>query len=210
MTSGAEEPTGPRRFTVSISHRALLTGGVVVGAILIGVGAFALGHATTSHSQASVSQAGTSRSTSTTRPTAPITTTTAAPTTTAPLPPPTTNPLRQVLAPATVQSVTNECAVAVTTSADGNVSPLFGPGGCLNTNAWHWYASSYPQFMAIGPNVTETQVITAMCDITNKTLPTLESASQLAAAYYGWGFASDPAFDQWPFYPNYSSNECGG
>ena len=59
------------------------------------------------------------------------------------------------------------------------------------------------------PNVTETRVITAMCDIANKTLPTVQSASQLAAAYYGWGFASDPAFAQWPFYPNYSSNECG-
>lgn len=51
------------------------------------------------------------------------------------------------------------------------------------------------------PNVTETRVITAMCDIANKTLPTVQSASQLAAAYYGWGFASDPAFAQRPTIP---------
>jgi hypothetical protein len=62
--------------------------------------------------------------------------------------------------------------------------------------------------MGAGPNVSESQMIATMCGITS-TFPTIENASMLAAAYYGWSFASDPTFSQWP-YPNGSANECGG
>jgi hypothetical protein len=63
--------------------------------------------------------------------------------------------------------------------------------------------------MTLGPSVSEAQVIQVLCSTGNSTLPTLENASQLAAAYYGWNFASDPAFKQWPFYPSVQTHECG-
>lgn len=208
------------RLTFSISRRTLLLIGASAGAIAIAAGAFALGHTTASPNRLTanrrrptypvkVSQPPTTvpteKATIPSTTTVPATTTTVPQTTTT-----TTSPLRQILAPASTAPVVNECSIPVITSADGNVSPLFGTGGCINVRAWQWYANSYPQVMSLGPSVTESEVIATMCSITDRTIPTIDNASTLAAAYYGWAFASDPRLTQWPYYPNVSSNECSG
>jgi hypothetical protein len=183
MTDQRTEVITLRRSTVVRIGIALL----VLAALGVGL---AVGLSLGSASPPSAKTAATSTSrplAGTTSTTVGTTSTTAAPTTTS------TNPLREVLAPATIPPVVNECAagsVTVTTSADGNVSPLLGPNGCIVVAAWQWYASDYPQVLGAGPSVTETQMISTMCGITNRTIPTVENASKLAAAYYGWAFAS--------------------
>lgn len=199
----------PHSEVITVRRSTVVRIGVVLLVLAaLGVGlavGLSLGSSTSSRSAKSAVTSTSQPRTTSTSMTA-DSTTTVAPTTTT-----TTNPLREVLAPATIPPVVNECAagsVTVTTSVDGNVSPLLGPNGCIVVAAWQWYASNYPQVMGLGPSVTEAQVISTMCGIANGTIPTVENGSKLAAAYYGWGFASDPPFSRWPFYPDYSSNEC--
>jgi hypothetical protein len=115
----------------------------------------------------------------------------------------------QVLAPATTAPVVGECSMTLTYSADGGASPLFCPDGGINIPAWNWYSKAYRQLMGVGPDAVESDLIEMMCSDRQGTYPTLESASKLAARYYGWKFASDPAFAHWPFYPQ-GTNECPG
>jgi len=61
--------------------------------------------------------------------------------------------------------------------------------------------------MGLGANVTEQQALATICS-SGVPLPDVSSAATLAAAYYGWSFASDPTFTEWPFYPSAGSNEC--
>lgn len=123
----------------------------------------------------------------------------------------TTSLAGRVLPPASTASVVSVCDIALDHSNDGGATPLFCADGGVNALAWAYYANLYPQLMGIGANAGEAQVIGTMCSDSDRggSYPTLELASQLAARYYGWSFASDPAFARWPFYPP-NTDECPG
>lgn len=116
-----------------------------------------------------------------------------------------TQPPNAALSPASVPPVSDECSLAVTQQADGNVAPLLCPGGGVNVLAWQHYQSGFvsghppawSQIMALGATASAIQVLQAMCtdraDIYG-TNPLTISAEHLAAAYYGWNFTTnDPA-----------------
>ena len=100
------------------------------------------------------------------------------------------------LSPAPSQPVTAECSVALTTSADGNVSPLLCPSGGVNIRAWRVYATNNLLVMEQPRDATEYQVVQAFCsDLANghTTLTVEQSAEELAAQYNGWSFGGDSA-----------------
>ena len=47
--------------------------------------------------------------------------------------------------------------------------------------------------MAVGAFASPQQVLQAMCQDKNTTIPLEQGAYQLALAYYGWQFADDPS-----------------
>ena len=106
---------------------------------------------------------------------------------------------RATLLPASVAPVSDECALPLTTSADGNVSPLLCTGGGVNQLAWAHYAQgkvrnlpiTASRTMGLGKGATAASVYAAMCSDYAKvygTNPLTMSAEKLAAAYYGWTF----------------------
>jgi hypothetical protein len=107
-----------------------------------------------------------------------------------------------ILSPESAPPVVDECSITVTTSADGNVSPLFCVDGGINTAAWTWYAGNHPQVMALPASATSSQVYAAMCDDiggtggVHNTLPIEQNSEQLAARYNGWTFGGDPEFTE--------------
>jgi WD40-like Beta Propeller Repeat len=112
-----------------------------------------------------------------------------------------------VLPPATTPSVVSECSLPIHIGNDATITPTLCDNGGINVTAWDYYAKIYPRFMGLGKSVSESTVLTLMC-AEQKSLPTMEQTSQLTARYYGWSFAASPAFEQWPFYPKPSGNEC--
>lgn len=105
---------------------------------------------------------------------------------------------REVLSPARVRPVKEECTLPITEQTDGNVAPLLCPNGGVNVTAWHHYASgpdfTWSKTMALGRRATAAQVSEAMCvdyRAVYGTRPRTISAERLASAYYGWTFASD-------------------
>jgi hypothetical protein len=131
---------------------------------------------------------------------APVTTTTAARTTT------TVNAARAILSPATTPPVVNECSVPISLSADGSPYPFLCQGGGINVLAWQDMAANYPMILALGSNASESQALQTMCDVPNMVGGEVSVAGELAAAYYGWPFANDPAFTGW--YPD--GPDCSG
>ena len=84
----------------------------------------------------------------------------------------------------------------MTTSGDGNVSPLLCPGGGVNVPAWDVYATNNLLVMAQPRGASEYQVVQAFCsDLADghTTLTIEESAEELAAHYNGWSFGGDSA-----------------
>jgi hypothetical protein len=84
----------------------------------------------------------------------------------------------------------------VTTSPDGNATPLFCHSGAVNVLAWAFYAPVGSSVMSLGLNPNNGQPQAAMCDdlAHNGAKPSQEvNAYRLAAAYYGWSFTFDPA-----------------
>ncbi len=107
--------------------------------------------------------------------------------------------LRAVLPPAAVAPVSDECTMPLLPEADGNVRPLLCARGIVNTLAWAHDARGQvggrpvtsSKVMALGREVTATNVLEAMCsDFRNifGTNPRTLSAERLASAYYGWHF----------------------
>jgi hypothetical protein len=100
------------------------------------------------------------------------------------------------LAPAPSLPVAAECSLSLTTSADGNVSPLLCPDGGVNVSAWHVYATNNLLVMEQPRDATENQVVQAFCsDLAggHTTLTIEQSAEELAAHYNGWAFGGDSA-----------------
>ena len=103
---------------------------------------------------------------------------------------------QQVLAPAPDLPVANLCSAQLTTTADGNATPLLCSTGAVNVQAWRFYASVSASVLGIGLNPTQGQVENAMCDDiahNHASRPEEANGYKLAATYYGWSFNLDPA-----------------
>lgn len=101
---------------------------------------------------------------------------------------------REVLAPASDLPVANLCSAPITTSADGNASPLLCSSGALNVDAWRFYAAVSASVMGLGLNPASGQVESAICDdLAHNHATRVEEASgyKLASIYYGWSFNID-------------------
>jgi hypothetical protein len=102
---------------------------------------------------------------------------------------------RQVLPPARSLPVVALCSQPLITSADGGATPLICTNGALNVLAWKFYAAISPRVLSAGTAATDRSVRAAMCADWiggHATAPEERSAYELAAAYYGWSFDTDP------------------
>jgi hypothetical protein len=100
-----------------------------------------------------------------------------------------------VLPPARSLPVVALCSQPVTTNEDGGATPLTCTNGALNMLAWEFYAGLSPRVLSAGPTATDKGVRSAMCTDWirgHATAPEVRSAYELAAAYYGWSFDTDP------------------
>lgn len=80
--------------------------------------------------------------------------------------------------------------------ADGTTAPLICPDGGLNALAWVLLAPESPRVLSAGPAVSFKNLQIALCqdvNVSHAKVPQEISAYELASAYYGWNFASDPS-----------------
>lgn len=83
----------------------------------------------------------------------------------------------------------------MTTQPDGTAGPLICSNGGLNVLAWKFFVPLTPRVLSAGPIVSLTNLQAAMCRDVNASHASSAqetSAYELAAAYYGWNFATDP------------------
>ena len=102
---------------------------------------------------------------------------------------------RQVLPPARSLPVVALCSQPVSLTQDGGATPLTCANGALNILAWRLYATLSPRVLSAGSATTDGKVRAAMCADWiggHATAPEERSAYELAAAYYGWSFDTDP------------------
>lgn len=102
---------------------------------------------------------------------------------------------QQTLPPATERPVGQLCSAPIQLAANGNAFPLQCRGGEVNVLAWRHYADVSNTVLGLGQNPTQGQVEGALCaDLRlNHATPPIESSGyQLAKAYYGWSFLTDP------------------
>ena len=102
---------------------------------------------------------------------------------------------QQTLPPATERPIGQLCSTPIQTTANGNAGPLLCRGGEVNVLAWRHYAEVSNTVLGLGQNPTQGQVEGALCaDIrSNHATPSIESSGyQLAKAYYGGSFLTDP------------------
>ncbi len=101
----------------------------------------------------------------------------------------------QASPPATERPIGQLCSAPIQTTANGNAGPLLCRGGEVNVLAWRHYAEVSNTVLGLGQNPTQGQVEGALCaDLrTNHATASIESSGyQLAKAYYGWSFLTDP------------------
>jgi hypothetical protein len=102
---------------------------------------------------------------------------------------------QQVLPPATDPPLGQLCSRPVTTTQDGNVTPLLCSSGAVNVQAWTFYSSISASILGLGLNPSPAQPQAAMCDdLAHNGATRVQEVSgyRLAAAYYGWTFTFDP------------------
>ncbi len=103
---------------------------------------------------------------------------------------------QQVLPPAQDPPLAMLCSKPIAAAADGNATPLFCSSGAVNVLAWKFYADISASILGLGLNPSPEQPKSAMCDdIAHNGANRSEEVNgyKLAAAYYGWTFALDPA-----------------
>jgi hypothetical protein len=101
---------------------------------------------------------------------------------------------RQTLAPAKQPPVINLCSLPIQKYQDGNAGPLFCSNG-LNVDAWNYFVPISSHVLSLDSSATVTTVQMALCADMNSyhATPVEESSAyELAAAYDGWRFSSDP------------------
>jgi hypothetical protein len=101
----------------------------------------------------------------------------------------------QVLPPAKSLPVVALCSQQLIVDQYGNSGPLLCANGGLNVLAWMVFAPRAPHVLGAGPAASLGVVQTALCrDVNISHAAVLDelSAYELAAAYYGWSFSTDP------------------
>lgn len=101
---------------------------------------------------------------------------------------------RQLLPPAKSLPVVALCALPLTTTTDGNAGPPLCTNGGLNVLAWNFYVPLAPRVLSAGPNASVQAVQAAVCAdwMKKASASQARNAYDLAAAYYGWNFSTDP------------------
>lgn len=102
---------------------------------------------------------------------------------------------RKVLAPAAVTALVDLCSQQLEPLQNGNVYPRFCRSGAVNELAWKWYVPLGSNVMSLGRASTVQEVESAICaDQAGHHATKVEESYvyELAAAYYGWHFATDP------------------
>jgi len=102
---------------------------------------------------------------------------------------------RQALPPARTLPVIALCSQPLITIPGASATPLTCTNGALNVLAWKFYATLSPRVLSAGTAATDRTVRAAMCADWirgHATAPEERSAYELAAAYYGWNFDTDP------------------
>ncbi len=102
---------------------------------------------------------------------------------------------RQALPPARTLPVIALCSQPVTILQDANAAPLLCANGALNILAWKHYVPISPRIFLVGATASLVDVQTAIrrdMNIAHASPKQERSAYELAAAYYGWNFSSDP------------------
>lgn len=145
---------------------------VIAAVVAIAIGSSGSGKTTSTASSTPVSSTATTLTTTTT-------TTATAPTTT------TASANRATLAPATTPSSVDECEQQLTFAVDGTAGPLTCANGDLNVLAWQHYAQAAEHLLSVGSFASPDQVLQAMCEDKNSTVPVEQGAYKLAQAYYG-------------------------
>ena len=101
---------------------------------------------------------------------------------------------RQTLSPAKQPPAINLCSYDIQVYQDGNAGPLFCSNG-LNVKAWNFFVPLSSHVQSLDSSASLTAVEAALCaDMSSYHATPVEesSAYQLAAAYDGWRFTSDP------------------
>jgi hypothetical protein len=102
---------------------------------------------------------------------------------------------RQILPPAKSLPVVALCSQPVITQPDGTASPLICSNGGLNVQAWKFFARLTPRVLGVGPTVSLARLQIALCrdiNVSHASLAQEMGAYELATAYNGWNFATDP------------------
>jgi hypothetical protein len=102
---------------------------------------------------------------------------------------------RQILPPARSLPLVALCSQPIATQPDGNAAPLLCTNGALNVLAWKHYAPFGARVLGAGRGATLESVKAALCrdvNLSHTAIPIELSAHDLASAYYGWNFDSDP------------------
>jgi hypothetical protein len=87
------------------------------------------------------------------------------------------------------------CSQPLTTQPDGTAGPLICSNGGLNVRAWKYFAPLTPRVLAMGTAVSLARLQLALCrdvNVSHASVAQETSSYELAAAYYGWNFATDP------------------
>ena len=102
---------------------------------------------------------------------------------------------RQILPPAKSLPVVALCSQPVIIQTDGTASPLICSNGGLNVQAWKFFARLTPRVLGVGPTVSLARLQIALCrdvNVSHASLAQEMGAYELATAYNGWNFATDP------------------
>jgi hypothetical protein len=100
-----------------------------------------------------------------------------------------------VLPPAKSLPIVALCSQELTVDQNGVAGPLICTDGGLNVLVWNRLAPLTPRVLAAGPATTVRGAQTALCrDVNLSHAAVLDelSAYDLASAYYGWHFSTDP------------------
>jgi hypothetical protein len=103
---------------------------------------------------------------------------------------------RQVLRPARSLPLVALCSQPLTVYQDGNAGPILCSNGALNVSAWKYFVPLGPRVLGAGPTASLGAVQKAICrdwSISHATDVQERTAYELAAAYYGWSFSTEPA-----------------
>lgn len=102
---------------------------------------------------------------------------------------------RHALPPAKSLPIVALCSQQLAPDQNGVAGPLLCTDGALNVLAWTRLAPLTPRVLAAGPAASVQAVQVALCrdvNISHAAFLDEMSGYDLAAAYYGWHFGTDP------------------